>query len=288
MAGSIRASAMTDRLPDGLRRFARHRLALIGLIVLGILGLGAGFAPQMAPYEPDAIDPRNMLDGPSAQHWLGTDDIGRDVLSRLLHAGRISLTLALGVAILAVAIGLILGGLAGFFRGWADTMISTLIDTMLSIPVLALAMVASAFIELTTWRLIVILSLVSWPTIARITRGQVLSISEWAFVEAADVLGFSNGRILFRHILPNTLTPIIVAGSLLVAYAILIESALSFLGFGLPPPTATWGGMLNAAQPYYQDAPWLAVFPGLVITLAVASINFVGEGLREAFNPRAD
>jgi len=279
---------MTDRLHEGLRRFARHRLALIGLIVLVILGLGAGLAPQVAPYEPDAIDPRNMLDGPSAEHWLGTDDIGRDVLSRLLHAGRISLTLALGVAILAVAMGTILGGLAGFFRGWVDTVVSTLIDTMLSIPVLALAMVASAFIELTTWRLIVILSLVSWPTIARITRGQVLSISAWAFVEAAEVLGFSNGRILFRHILPNALTPIIVAGSLLVAYAILIESALSFLGFGLPPPTATWGGMLNAAQPYYQDAPWLAVFPGLVITLAVASINFVGEGLREAFNPRSD
>ena len=279
---------MTDRLHDGLRRLARHRLALIGLVVLVILGLGAGFAPQVAPYEPDAIDPRNMLDGPSAEHWLGTDDIGRDALSRLLFAGRISLTLALGVAILAVAMGMILGGMAGFFRGWVDTLISTLIDTMLSIPVLALAMVASAFIELTTWRLIVILSLVSWPTIARITRGQVLSLSEWAFVEAAEALGFSPWRILVRHILPNTLTPIIVAGSLLVAYAILIESALSFLGFGLPPPTATWGGMLNAAQPYYQDAPWLAVFPGLAITLAVASINFVGEGLREAFNPRAD
>lgn len=279
---------MTDRLHDGLRRFARHRLALIGLVVLVTLGLGAGFAPQVAPYEPDAIDPRNMLDGPSAGHWLGTDDIGRDALSRLLFAGRISLTLALGVAILAVAMGMILGGMAGFFRSWVDTLISTLIDTMLSIPVLALAMVASAFIELTTWRLIVILSLVSWPTIARITRGQVLSLSEWAFVEAAEALGFSPWRILVRHILPNTLTPIIVAGSLLVAYAILIESALSFLGFGLPPPTATWGGMLNAAQPYYQDAPWLAVFPGLAITLAVASINFVGEGLREAFNPRAD
>ena len=279
---------MTDRLHDGLRRFARHRLALIGLVVLVALGLGAGFAPQVSPYEPDAIDPRNMLDGPSAEHWLGTDDIGRDVLSRLLHAGRVSLTLALGVALLAMAMGMMLGALAGFFRGWVDTVISTLIDTMLSIPVLALAMVASAFIELTTWRLIAILSLVSWPTIARITRGQVLSISQWAFVEAAEVLGFSNGRILLRHILPNTLTPIIVAGSLLVAYAILIESALSFLGFGLPPPTATWGGMLNAAQPYYQDAPWLAIFPGLVITLAVASINFVGEGLREAFNPRAD
>lgn len=279
---------MTSRWTQLVRRFWRHRLAAVGLVVLVVLSMGAILASVASPYGPDAIDPRHMLEGPSSHHWLGTDDIGRDVLSRLLHAGRISLTLALGVAALAVAIGILLGGMAGFFRGWTDTIVSALVDTMLSIPALALAMVASAFIELTTWRLVLVLSLVSWPTIARITRGQVLTLSEWAFVEAAEVLGLSPWRVLVRHILPNTLTPVIVAGSLMVAYAILIESALSFLGFGLPPPTATWGGMLNEAQPYFRDAPWLAVFPGLAITLAVAGVNFVGEGLREALSPRGE
>ena len=188
--------------------------------------------------------------------------------------------------LLTTLIGSVLGALAGFFSGRIDSSISALVDAMLSIPSLALAMVASAFIDLNTTRLVIILSLVAWPTIARLVRAQVISLKEQSFSEASAALGARPLRTLFRHIFPNTLTPIIVAASLLVANAILIESALSFLGFGVPPPTATWGGMLNESQLYYREAPWLAIYPGLVITLVVSSINFVGEGLREAFDPR--
>jgi peptide/nickel transport system permease protein len=270
-----------------LRRLLKRKLAMLGLLVLLVFVLTAALAPYLAPFSPTAVNPRQMLEAPGPTHPLGTDDIGRDVLSRLLYAGRASLSLALGVALLAVMIGGLLGALAGFFEGRLDAAVSALVDTMLSIPPLALAMVASAFIELTTWRLILILSLVTWPTIARLVRGQVLSLKQRTFVEAAYATGNRPLRVLFVHILPNTLTPVFVAGTLLVAYAILVESALSFLGFGLPPPTATWGGMLNDAQLYFREAPWLAVFPGLAITLVVASINFAGEGLREALDPRA-
>ena len=268
-------------------RLLKRKLVVTSLVILLAFALAALFATHIAPYSPSAVNPRQMLQPPGAEHWLGTDDIGRDVLSRLIHAGRASLSLALGVAAVAVVIGGLLGALAGFYQGRLDTAVSTLVDTMLSIPALALAMVASAFIELTTWRLILILSLVSWPTIARLVRGQVLSLKQRTFVEAAYAAGSSPYRVLFVHILPNTLTPVFVAGTLLVAYAILVESALSFLGFGLPPPAATWGGMLNDAQLYFREAPHLAIFPGLAITLVVASINFAGEGLREALDPRS-
>jgi peptide/nickel transport system permease protein len=258
------------------------------LLILLAFALAAAFAPLLAPYPPDAVNPRDMLEPPGSEHVMGTDDIGRDVFSRLLFAGRTSLTLALGVAFFSVLLGSLLGGVAGFFGRGIDALISALVDTMLSIPALALAMVASGFIELTTGRLILILSLISWPAIARLVRGQVLSLKEQPFVEAAQAAGARSPRILLLHVLPNTLTPVFVAGTLLVAYAILIESALSFLGFGLPPPTATWGGMLNDAQLYFREAPWLAVFPGLAITVVVASIHFGGAGLREALDPRSE
>jgi peptide/nickel transport system permease protein len=268
------------------RVFFGDPLAVAGLVVLVLLGTAALFAPWLTPYSPAETRPLEMLQAPSPAHPLGTDDLGRDALSRLLHAGRASLTLAIGVAAVAVGIGALLGGIAGYLGGGVDSAVSALVDTMLSIPALALAMVASAFLELTTLRLVLILGLVSWPTVSRLVRGQVLSLKERDFVEAARATGAGHGRLLFRHLLPNAVTPVIIAGTLLVAYAVLIESALSFLGFGLPPPTATWGGMLNDAQLYYLEAPWLAVFPGLAITLAVAAINFVGDGLREAASGR--
>jgi len=176
--------------------------------------------------------------------------------------------------------------LAGGLRGWVDAAVSAAVDALLSVPTLALAMVAAAFIPLTPWRLILVLSLLSWTTIARLVRGQVFTLLEWPFVEAARALGASRARILARHLVPNLLAPVLVAGTLLVANAILIESALSFLGFGVPPPTATWGGMLYSAQIHFIDAPWLGIFPGLTILVAVAGINFLGEGLREALDPR--
>jgi peptide/nickel transport system permease protein len=270
------------------RLLLANPLALAGGALLLALVLAALLAPWLSPHPPNDTNPRNLLQPPNAVHPLGTDDIGRDTLSRLLHAGRTSLALAVGVAAVAVALGALLGGAAGYLGGRADALISSLTDTMLSIPGLALAMVASAFVELSTWRLVLILGLVSWPTIARLVRGQVLTLAERPFVEAARATGAGHARLLLRHLLPNTLTPVIVAATLLVAQAVLIESALSFLGFGLPPPTATWGGMLNEAQLYFQEAPWLAVYPGLAITVTVSAVNFLGDGLREAASGRLD
>lgn len=262
------------------RRFSRDGLALTGLAVLLVFVLAAVFAPFLTPHDPNRVNPRDMLRPPDSTHWMGTDDIGRDVFSRLLHAGRASLSLGVGVALVSVGLGGSLGAIAGFSEGWIDSGVSLLIDSLLSVPVLALAMVASAFVDLTPGRLILILALSSWPTSARLVRGQVLQLKRLPFAEAAHAIGSSRARVLFRHIVPNTLAVVSVSASLLVAYAILIESALSFLGFGVPPPTATWGGMLHSAQLYYREAPWLAVFPGLSITLVVASINFLGEGLK--------
>ncbi|MEX2502264.1 MAG: ABC transporter permease [Trueperaceae bacterium] len=268
------------------RLLLRDPLALTGLAILLILGTASLAAPWIAPYDPTATSPRDMLQAPSAQHWLGTDDLGRDVLSRLLHAGRVSLGLALAVALASVALGSLAGGLAGLLGGRVDRTIGAVIDTLLAIPPLALAMVASSFLQLDLPRLIAILALVSWTGVARLARGQVLSLREREFVEAARASGATTGRLLLRHLLPNAAAPLAVAGTLLVATAILIESALSFLGFGLAPPTASWGGMLNEAQLWFQEAWWLAVYPGLTITLAVASVNVLGEGLRAAASGR--
>jgi peptide/nickel transport system permease protein len=270
-----------------LRRFARDPLAVAGAIVLVVLALAAILAPWIAPYDPTDTAPRSMLSAPSGQHWLGTDDLGRDVLSRLLHAGRVSLGLALAVATASVALGAIVGGFAGLVGGRVDRAVSAVVDTFLAVPPLALAMVASAFVALDLGRLTVILTLVSWPGVARLARGQVLTLREREYVEAARAAGAGSWRLLLRHLLPNALAPLAVAGTLLVATAILVESALSYLGFGLPPPTASWGGMLNEAQLWYLEAPWLAIFPGLAITLAVAAVNVVGDALRELVSGRA-
>ena len=271
---------------DLWRRFARNRLAVAGAGCLVALLLAAALAPLLSAHPPDIVDPRVRLRSPDARAWLGTDDLGRDVLSRVLHAGRVSLTLGLGVALVSVGLGGSLGLLAGYLRGWVDALVSAAIDALLSVPPLALAMVAAAFMPLSPLRLVLVLALLAWTPVARVVRGQVLSLKAWPFVEAARAVGCSGRRLLFRHVAPNLLAPVLVAGTLLVANAILIESALSFLGFGVSPPTATWGGMLHAAQIHFFEAPWLGVFPGLAILLAVASINFVGEGLRAALDPR--
>jgi peptide/nickel transport system permease protein len=268
------------------QRFRRNPLAVAGAAALLLLALTALAAPWLAPRPPDAVDPRARFQPPGAGAWLGTDEIGRDVLSRLLHAGRASLLLGAGVAVVSVGLGGTLGALAGFRRGRVDAAVSAVVDALLAVPPLALAMVAGALLPLTPLRLVLVLALLSWTTVARVVRGQVLSLAERPFLEAARALGAATPRLLGRHLAPNAVAPVVVAGTLLVAYAILIESALSFLGFGVPPPTATWGGMLHAAQVHLAEAPWLGVFPGIAIVVAVAAVNFVGEGLREALDPR--
>jgi peptide/nickel transport system permease protein len=268
------------------RRFRRNPLALFGMTVLTLLALSALFAPWLAPYDPNAVNPYEALQPPNTAHWLGTDDLGRDVLSRLLFAGRVSLMVGLFTAFVAVIVGALLGAVAGYYGGLIDGFIARFIDLMLSLPVVPLALVFSAFVAITPLRLTLILAAVSWMGVARLVRGEFLKLRHAQFTEAARSIGAPNMRIIFVHLLPNAISPILVAATLLVAYAILIESSLSFLGFGIQPPTATWGNMLFNAQRYLRNAPWLAIFSGVVITLTVASINFVGDGLREAIDPR--
>jgi peptide/nickel transport system permease protein len=265
-----------------LRVFLRQPLAVAGLAVLVVLAVASATAPLWTPFAPAAMNLRAMQQPPGAPHLLGTDDLGRDVLTRLLFAGRVSLALALLVTAFALLAGCTVGALAGFLGGWPDRLVTLFADAMLSVPALALAMVAGSLLRPNVLTLALVLAFVAWPEPARIMRAQVLSLREHAFSEAARALGASDTRVLFRHLVPNTLPPLIVAGTLLVASVLLVESALSFLGYGMRPPTPSWGGMLNEAQPFYRQAPWLAVFPGLAITLTVTAINLVGDGLRAA------
>jgi peptide/nickel transport system permease protein len=266
--------------------FLRQPLGVVGAVVLLVLAFASLAAPWVAPFDPNAIDLRAMQRPPGGAHLLGTDDLGRDVLARLLFAGRVSLLLAFVVTAFAVAIGTALGALAGFFGGWVDRLVSLLTDALLSMPVLGLAMVAGSVLRPNLWTLSVVLALVAWPTLARITRAQVLTLRERTYAEAARALGLRPQRVLFRHLMPNAVAPLIVAATLLSAQVLLIESALSFLGYGMRPPTPSWGGMLNEAQAFYRQSPWLAVFPGVAITLTVAALNFVGDALRAATGGR--
>ncbi|MGH2534546.1 MAG: ABC transporter permease [Thermomicrobiales bacterium] len=268
------------------RRFRQNPLAIFGLVVLGVLALVVLTAPLIAPDDPDAVAPRNALQSPNADHWLGTDDLGRDVLSRLIYAARISLSVGVIVSLIAVVIGSLLGALAGYYGRLVDATISRFIDVILSLPLIPLLLVIGAFIEITAVNLTLMLGVLAWTTVARLVRGEFLALRAAQFTEAARAVGVPSWRIILVHLMPNALAPVIVAATLLVAFSILAESALSFLGFGIQPPTATWGNMLFNAQRYVRGAAWLAIFPGALITVTVMSINFVGDGLREAIDPR--
>jgi peptide/nickel transport system permease protein len=265
-----------------LRVLLRSPLALLGCLVLLVLVAASLFAPLLTPFDPVAVNLRAMQQPPGGEHLLGTDPLGRDVLSRLLHAGRVSLALAALVTVLAVVVGGSLGALAGALGGPLDRLVTAAADAMLSVPTLGLAMVAGALVPPDILTLSVVLALVSWPDLARIMRAQVLALREGAFAEAARAMGASEARVVFLHLVPNALPAMVVAATLLSAHVLLVESALSFLGYGMRPPTPSWGGMLNEAQAFYRQAPWLAVFPGLAITATVAAINFFGDALRAA------
>ncbi len=267
------------------QRFRRNRLALFGLVVLVLLVGAAIFAPLVAPFDPDAVS-YSVLAPPSPQHWLGTDDVGRDMLSRLIYASRISLTLGVCVSLLTVSIGTVVGCLAGYYGGRVDGLLSSFINVMLSIPMLPLAMVLGAFLQTDLLFLILILGLVTWTGSARVIRAEFLSLREREYVLATRVMGATDARIIIRHILPNAVPLIIVSATLLVASAILTESALSYLGYGIQPPTASWGNMLQNAQRYLRVDPAVAIYPGALISLTVICINFVGDGLRDALDPR--
>lgn len=276
------------------RRFMRHRLAVAGLVVLALLILSAVLAPIISPYDPNALSTSERLEGPSASHWFGTDDVGRDILSRVLYGGRISLLIGLGATTVALLIGTLVGALSGYFGGFTDNILMRLVDVFLSFPSLFILIVLATVIRTNNhlrdysgsiWPIAIVIGGLSWMALARIVRAIFLSLREKEFVEAARAAGASNSRIMFRHILPNTLGPIIVQGTLLIAATIITESGLSYLGFGVQPPTATWGTLLDDAQGKMRQLPMFAIAPGLMIFLTVISINYVGDGLRDAFDP---
>jgi len=280
-----------DRSADGiwlpaLRRFLRHKAALLGMGIVVLLALGAIFAPALTPYAFDQLDLANMSSPPAPDHPLGTDSLGRDLLTRVLFGGRISLTIGLLAMSVATTVGTILGSLAGFFGGWLDDAICALIDLMLSLPTLFILILLGTLLGNHLWVIILIIGLVRWMATARLVRGTVLSLRNSEFVLAARALGATSFRIILRHMLPNTLSPIVVSATLGIAGAIITESTLSFLGLGVQPPTPTWGNMLREAQEQLAIAPWVTIAPGLAIFLAVSSINFIGDGLCDAFDPR--
>lgn len=268
------------------RRFVKNRLAVAGLVVLAMLYIVAALAPVIAPYKPYDIDLFNLKAPPSREHLLGTDELGRDVLTRLLYGARISLTVGLGAEAVAMVIGVTLGSVAAFYGGLVDNLIMRFVDVMLSFPTLFLLIILAAFFKTTVFGIILIVAMGEWETLARLVRGSVLSLKEQEFCEAARALGCPDHRIILRHLLPNAAAPLIVAGTLGIGIAILVESALSFLGVGIQPPVASWGNMLTNAQDYVFNAPWLAVWPGFMIFITVLCFNFVGDGLRDALDPK--
>jgi peptide/nickel transport system permease protein len=269
-----------------LHYLLKNRLAVTGGILVLLVFICSILAPWIAPYDPSKIDIKNILVGPSLSHPLGTDDLGRDVLSRMIWGGRISLEVGFVAVGIATIIGIILGSLAGYYGGWLDTIIMRFVDIMLSIPTIFLILTVVAILEPSIINIMIVIGLTSWMEPARLIRGEFLSLREREFVIAAHALGASDNRIMLRHILPNGLSPILVSATIGVGVAILIESALSFLGLGVQPPTPSWGSLLSSGKDNIEIAWWLSAFPGLAILLTVLGYNLLGEGIRDALDPR--
>ena len=269
-----------------MRRFRAHHLAKISLVILVVVGLAALFAPVVAPYDPDAIV-GTFSGAPCKEFILGTDQIGRDVFSRLLYATRISLLVGILATVISTVIGVVLGLIAGYFGGVADMILMRFTDMVMSFPYILLVLVAAAIFKPGLWSIILILGFVDWPGVARLERGNVLSLRETNFVKGNVVAGMPLRHILFSEILPNTVAPILVYATSVMAISMLDEAALSFLGMGVQPPMASLGNMLNGAQSItvLTSQPWLWLPPGIMIVVLVVSINFVGDALRDAFDP---
>jgi peptide/nickel transport system permease protein len=269
------------------RRFRRSKLALIALAYVGVVAIIALLAPSIAG-DPNAVDLASRLRPPDHTHRLGTDDLGRDVLSRVIHGARVSLTVGFTATLISLLIGSLLGALAGYYGGVADWMVSRLIEIVLCFPFLLLVLGIVALFRPSFITIMIALGLTSWTTEARFIRGEFLRIRDMEFAQAARANGARDSRIIFRHLLPNAFAPVLVSASFGVASAILIESALSFLGMGVPPPTATWGNILYSAEQHLEYAWWLAVFPGIAIFLTVAAFNIIGDRVRDALDPRSE
>ncbi len=287
-----------------LRQFLRHKMAVFGMVIMAVIILMVVFVDQIVPYDPETPDLNNMLAPPSFQHPFGTDELGRDMFTRTMHGGRVSLIVGVFAMLVAVTIGTLIGAIAGYFGGTVDNFLMRFTDFALAFPrIFVLILFAIIFMrppfsdnaiivfvfgtlyKMPVARVVVVIGILGWMDVARLVRGSFLEIKNQEYVESARVLGAGTGRIMIRHILPNALGPIIVAASLGVADAIISESGLSFLGLGIQPPTATWGNMLKNALDQIFAAPWTAIIPGFMIFLTVLSINYIGDGLRDAFDP---
>jgi peptide/nickel transport system permease protein len=280
-------SAQRSQWSMAFERFRAHRPAVVAVFVLGTLGLLSAAAPLISPYDPDKISLLLIYDPPSVAHPFGTDDLGRDLATRILYGGRVSLAIGLLAVTVAVSIGTLVGVVAGYYGGWVDSLLMRFVDMMYSFPRLFLLILFGVFFKgMTIGVIVLVLGVLSWMTTSRLVRATFLSLKNREFVEAARCIGARDRRIIVRHILPNSIAPIIVAAPLGGAAAIIAESTLSFLGLGIQPPTSSWGNMLNHATTDMDKAPWIAIFPGVFIFLAVVSINFIGDGLRDALDPR--
>jgi peptide/nickel transport system permease protein len=268
------------------KRFSRNRLSVIGAVTVLLLITISLLAPFIAPYDPTAIDVRHTLSPPSKTHLLGTDELGRDLLSRIIWGSRVSLKVGFVAVGIAIVIGIVIGAIAGFYGGKVDAILMRFVDIMLAFPTFFLILAVIAILEPNIFTIMAVIGITSWMDVARLVRAEFLSLKERDFVGAARAVGVSDTRLIFRHILPNALSPVFVAATFGVAGAILIESGLSFLGLGVQPPDPSWGNILTAGKDNIEIAWWLSVYPGLAILITVLSYNLVGEGLRDALDPR--
>lgn len=272
-----------------LRRFMNHRLAMFGVVTIVLLVAACVFGPYFLTHNDTQVNILARFTPPlDGEYWFGTDQLGRDMLARLLMAGRISLAVGFGAMLISMCIGVVIGVVAGYFGGSIGTLLMRFVDAVLCFPTIFLLLALAAFIKPDVSSIILLLAATGWMEVARIVEAQMRSLKQRDFAVASLALGASSWRIMFRELLPNAVAPIVVAATLSVAYAILMESYISFLGYGIQPPIPSWGNMLGGAQSYLRNAPWLAILPGLMITLSVTSINFIGDGLRDALDPKAE
>ncbi len=277
---------MRDAFVPFMKRFSKNRAGVIGAIVLLLIVIAAVFAPVLAPYDPTTQNLANRLQPPNLEHLLGTDELGRDQLSRVMHGGRASLTVGLGAMVISVAVGLLVGLAAGFFGGLLDTVLMRLTDGIMAFPVFFLLIAITAITGPSIVNVTIIIGLTTWPVIARLVRGEVLSLREREYVLAARISGATAGQIMRRHLIPNVTPSLIVASTLQVAFSVLTEATLSFLGLGVRPPTPSWGNMLTIAQVNMFIEPWVIAAPAAAVILAVLCLNFVGDALRESLDAR--
>jgi ABC-type dipeptide/oligopeptide/nickel transport system permease subunit len=278
--------ALAQRRNRSLAKFLANRAAVAGAIIVGAFVLLAVFAPLIAPFDPSKTNFAALRKPPSEIYWLGTDEIGRDILSRLIHGGIASLYAGVVSVFIALAVGMPIGLVAGWFGGWWDAVISRATDALLAVPFLILAIALAAALGPSLTNAMIAIGLSQVPIFVRLTRGQVLAVKTEDFVEGARAVGVPNTLILLRHITPNIMAPLLVQATLTVATAIIAEASLSFLGLGQQPPAPSWGSMLNTAKNYMDSAPWMSISPGLAICLVVLGFNLLGDGLRDALDPR--